>query len=149
MWTEQQGKFVYREVARHSRPRVYHVAASTFSTASAHSHTTVSQHIHNDGPTTADTGTFVDADGLPANGSPVAGIAQTGQIVSSGVVDAYVLDIPPKAKLSGVYDRTINGVASGKMIIIYNESDASFIMCSTKSNELEEIKLRFEALVGS
>jgi hypothetical protein len=145
MWTEQRGKFVYREVARHSKPRVYHTASSSFSTAHSHVATT---HIHDDGASTADTGTFVDVDGLPANGSPVAGIAQAGQIVSSGIVDAYVLDVPPKAKLSGVYDRTINGVASGKVIIIYSETDSSFVMCSTKSNELEEIKLKFEALVG-
>jgi hypothetical protein len=151
MWTEQQGKFVYREVARHSRPRVYHMpASSSFSSVSAtHTHTTGVTHIHDDGATTADTGTFVDVDGLPANGSPVAGIAQAGQIVSSGIVDAYVLDVPPRAKLSGVYDRTINGVASGKVVVIYNEQDESFIMASTKSNELEEIRLKFEALTGN
>jgi hypothetical protein len=148
MWTEQRGKFVYREVARHSKPRVYHTASSSFSTA--HSHVATTGGIHDDAPpSTADTGTFVDVDGLPANGSPVAGIAQAGQIVSSGIVDAYVLDVPPRAKLSGVYGKTINGVAAGKVVVIYNESDESFIMASTKSNDLEEIKLKFEALTGN
>ena len=154
MWTQHNGKFVYRDVARHSGPRVYHPGtSSSFSTAhvgvasSVASHTPAS-HVHDEGTTTADSGTFVDADGLPANGSAVAGIAQAGQIVSSGIVDAYVLDVAPRAKLSGVYDKTINGTPAGKVVVIYNDADSSFIMASTKSNELEEIKLKFEALVG-
>jgi hypothetical protein len=145
MWSMQNGKFVYQDVPRHSRAMDHYVATSV---VSSHTHT-ASSHVHAVGGTTSDTGTFVDSDGLPANGSPVAGIAQAGQIVSSGVVDAYVLDVAPRAKLSGVYDKTINGVAAGKVVVIYNEADASFIMASTKSNELEEIKLKFEALVGS
>jgi hypothetical protein len=48
-----------------------------------------------------------------------------------------------------VYGKTINGVAAGKVVVIYNESDESFIMASTKSNDLEEIKLKFEALTGN
>jgi hypothetical protein len=153
MWTQHNGKFVYRDVARHSGPRVYHPGTSSSFSTHAHvvaSHTHVASHVHDDETTTtADSGTFVDADGLPANGSAVAGIAQAGQIVSSGIVDAYVLDVAPRAKLSGVYDKTINGTAAGKVIIIYNELDNSFIMASTKSNELESLKLQFEALTGS
>ena len=146
MWTEQNGKFVYQDVARHNRPRVHHVPTSSWGSSHVHE---AKSHIHDEGGTTADTGTFVDADGLPANGSAVAGIAQAGQIVSSGIVNAYVIDVPPRAKLSGIYSRTINGVTSGKVVVIYNEDSASFVMASTKSNELEEIKLRFDALVGS
>ena len=145
MWSMQNGKFTYREVPY--TPHVFHhdstPAASVVSSGS-HTHA-----VAGIGNTTADTGTFVDVDGLPANGSPVAGIAQAGQIVSSGVVDAYVVDMPARAKLSGVYDKTINGTAAGKVIIIYNELDNSFIMASTKSNELESLKLQFESLTGS
>ena len=96
MWSMQNGKFVYQDVPRHSRTMDHYVAASV---VSGHTH---ESHVHAvaGGSTTSDTGTFVDSDGLPANGSPVAGIAQAGQIVSSGVVDAYVLDVAPRAKLS-------------------------------------------------
>ena len=144
MWSMQNGKFTYREVP-YTGDTYHHDSSAASVVSSVHTHAVAA---HAQGNTTADTGTFVDVDGLPANGNAVAGVSQAGQIVSSGVVDAYVVDMPARAKLSGVYDKTINGVASGKVIIIYSETDSSFVMCSTKSNELEEIKLKFQALVG-
>ena len=90
--------------------------------------------------TTADSGTFVDADGLPANGDVVAGVAQGGQIVSSGITQAYVIDSSVRlANLAGVYDRTINGISAGKVVLQYEKASKSFVMASTKSSELETL----------
>ena len=129
-----------------SAPRNYRMPP----VASVHSHTVRSTaHAHTTATSTADVGTFVDADGLPANGSVVCGVvASDSSIKSSGVVQAYVMDTGAAASLSGIYQKTINGINAGKVVLIYDEADRSFIMASTKSNELVALKNRLDALTG-
>ena len=130
-----------------SAPRNYRMPP-----ASAHSHTVSSStaHAHTTATSTADVGTFVDADGLPANNeSVVCGVvASDGSVTSSGVVQAYVMDTGAAASLSGIYQKTINGIAAGKVVLIYDDQDRSFIMASTKSSELVSLKNRLDALTG-
>ena len=98
--------------------------------------------------TSADNCTFVDVNGTPANGNPVAGISQNGKIVSHGIVEAYVCDMEPVARLSGIYDKTINGVAAGKVVISVDES-GTFVMSQTKSSQLESLQARLDSLTLS
>jgi hypothetical protein len=95
-------------------------------------------------------GTFVDVDGLPANSdSVVCGVvASDSSVTSSGVVQAYVVDTGAAASLSGIYQKTINGINAGKVVLIYDSVDRSFIMASTKSSEFDDLKNRLDALTG-
>ena len=127
-----------------SAPRNYRMPASD------HSHTVSTAHAHTTATSTAAVGTFVDADGLPANNeSVVCGVvASDSSITSSGVVQAYVMDTGAAASLSGIYQKTINGINVGKVVLIYDSVDRSFIMASTKSSELVGLKNRLDALTG-
>ena len=144
MWSMRGSRFYYEPAV--SAPRNYRMPP-----ASAHSHTVSSStaHAHTTATSTADVGTFVDADGLPANGSVVCGVvASDSSIKSSGVVQAYVVDTGAAASLSGIYQKTINGINAGKVVLIYDSVDRSFIMASTKSSEILDLKNRLDALTS-
>ena len=89
------------------------------------------------------------------NSVRVAGIvsgvsANTYDVASSGTAMAWVLEpIKTKLPLSGVYSRSINGIASGQVVILYNERDHSFTMASTRDSDLEFLRLRFDALTNT
>jgi hypothetical protein len=91
-------------------------------------------------------GFFVGVDNQPAENATNPAVRLSGSN-SGGVGDAYVVH-EPAAELSGIYDKTINGVSAGKVVVIARP-DGSFIMASTKSDQLEELKLRLDGLVGS
>ena len=132
MWKFVGGKFVFQE-------RV--AVPSTISSSQTNLPNTQNH-------TTADSGTFVDCDGLPANGDVVAGVASGGQIIYTGVVDAYVVDTTPIAHLSGVYRKTINGLDAGQVVLTYDRFQKSFVLASTKSDELAFLRDRLNALTG-
>jgi hypothetical protein len=89
------------------------------------------------------------------NSIRVAGIVSgvsgnTYDVASTGTVMAWVLEpIKTKLPLSGVYSRSINGIASGQVVILYNERDGSFTMASTRDSDLELLRLRFDALTNT
>jgi hypothetical protein len=90
------------------------------------------------------------------NSVRVAGIVSsaaannTYDVAGSGTAMAWVLEpIKTKLPLSGVYSRSINGVASGQVVILYNERDNSFTMASTRDSDLELLRLRFDALTNT
>ena len=118
------------------------------SVARSRSNTIVSTTTYAETNTSAQNCTFVDVNGQPANDNPVAGIAQNGVIVSHGIVSAYVVDMSPVARLNGIYDKTINGVAVGKVVIDVDES-GSFVMSETKSSQLQNLQDRLDALTLS
>ena len=132
MWKFMNGKFTYL-------PRVQ--SASVVSTPTTTTTTTTPAN-----QTSADSGTFVDADGLPSNGDVVAGVAQNGQIVSHGITDVWVVDTTPIADLSGVYKKFVNGMNQGMVVLNYDDRDRSFTIASTKSNEIDFLKARLDAL---
>ena len=135
MWKHSStGRFVFHRRAYSSTPLLQ---TETSTPVSTNVNTTQTQ---------TDSGLFVDADNLPANGDVPSGVAQNGRVVTSGIVQAYVLDIDPIANLSGTYTKTINGIPAGKVVLIYNRDTKGFIMSSTKSNELELLRDRLDAL---
>ncbi len=135
MWKHINGKFVFHQ-------RAYSNAA----TGSAPSQQPQQQQTTP--TTTADSGTFVDANNFPANGDVAVGVAQNGHVVYNGVVQAYVVDMDPIANLSGTYTKTINGVPHGQVVLMYDRDTRGFVMCSTKSNELDLLRNRLDALTG-
>ena len=133
MWKHIGGRFVYEQRAN---PRTFSVVSTAAPTV-----TTTPQ------PTTAaDNGTFVDADNQPANGDVAVGVSNDGQVLTSGVVRAYVLDGNPIAQLSGIYAKTVNGVPDGHVVLTFDRTTKSFVIASTKSNELERLRDRLDAL---
>ena len=48
--------------------------------------------------------------------------------------------------LSGIYNRTINGVGTGKVVVLHDPRDNSFIMASSKDDDIELLKMQFSAL---
>ena len=97
--------------------------------------------------TTADSGTFVDANGLPANSDVAVGVAQSGRVVLNSITQAYVVDDTASlCNLSGVYQKTINGIPAGQIVLSYDKESRSFVMASTRSNELEKLRDRLDAL---
>ena len=136
MWKHLDGKFVF-----HQRAYSNNIPNSSAVNTTQTQQTTTPT-------TTADSGTFVDADNLPANGDVAVGVAQSGRVVYSGVVQAYVVDMDPIANLSGTYTKTINGVGAGQVVLMYNRDTRGFVMCSTKSNELDLLRDRLDALTG-
>ena len=90
------------------------------------------------------------------NSIRVAGIVSsaasnnTYNVVATGTAMAWVLEpIKTKLPLSGVYSRSINGIASGQVVILYNERDNSFTMASTRDSDLDVLRLRFDALTNT
>ena len=138
MWKHINGKFVFHQRAYSNIPNTPTVSAVN---------TTQTQQTTT--PTTAaDSGTFVDANNFPANGDVAVGVAQNGRVVHAGVVQAYVVDMDPIANLSGTYTKTINGVGAGQVVLMHNRDTRGFVMCSTKSNELDLLRDRLDALTG-
>ena len=86
----------------------------------------------------------------------VAGIVSGGNMTSgyelqqSGVCLAWVL---PSTKrllpLSGVYERSVNGIYKNKVVVAFNPRDNSFTLAETRDSELQELKERFDALTNS
>ena len=61
-------------------------------------------------------------------------------IRESGICMAWIVKpLSVHLPLSGVYEHTINGVSDGKMVVIYNARDNSFIMAKSKDNELTKL----------
>ena len=88
---------------------------------------------------------FVNVAGTPAQRSePAVGVRNDNALVHSGVVHAFVVH-EPRAELSGIYQRTINGAPAAPVVIIHRQ-DNSFIMAQTKSHELDELKARLDGL---
>jgi len=136
MWQLKNGRFTFQQQAN---------VPSTISVRSTVASATTTQNDQQQ-TTIADTGTFVDVDSNPANETLAVGVAQSGVVVSSGVTTAYVIDALPKPRLSGIYTKTVNGIPAGKVVLLYDENDHSFIMASTKSNEVDALKARLDAL---
>ena len=141
MWKHVGDRFVYE----HRAPSVR--GFSTTNTINTISN--VQQPTAQNTATSAPNGTFVDADGQPANGDVVAGVATNGRVVSSGVVQAYVIDNNNTiSNLTCVYSKSINGIASGKVVLQYDEASRAFVMAETKSNAMQNLKDRLDALTG-
>ena len=134
MWKFQNGKFTYV-------PRL-DIASTAVTTTNQQNQ----QPTNQQNETTADSGTFVDADGLPANGDVVAGVAQNGQIVSHGMTDLYVVDTTPIADLSGLYKKFVNGVETGMVILGYDRASRGFTIAETKTSEIDLLRARLDAL---
>lgn len=66
-------------------------------------------------------------------------------VAHSGVVYAWVCRGPVTPPLSGIYEKTINGVFAGNVVIDVHP-DNSFTMCQTHDDELSRLRQRFDAL---
>ena len=77
----------------------------------------------------------------------VAGLVDsTGVLADVGM--AWVIDEPRELPLSGIYQRTVNGVADGQVVVIVGK-DNSFVMARTNDDEVKTLRERFNALVSS
>jgi len=137
MWQLKNGRFIFQRAT--NVPSSFSSVANFSTTSQAPQAPQIS----------ADSGTFVDADNNPANETLAVGVAQSGAVVSSGVTRAYVVDALPRARLSGIYNKTVNGIPAGKVVLMYDPVDHSFVMASTKSDELGSLKARLDALTTS
>lgn len=88
-----------------------------------------------------------------ANSTTVAGVVSSVSsdkytVASNGVILAWVIR-PTKRTipLTGLYDTTVNGTASGKTVILVDGN--SFIFARSKDNELDVLVERFNLLTGS
>lgn len=138
MWGHTNGHFTW--VSRNTTGMYGNVNVSTATSTTENATTPPSS-------SSGLSGFFVGVDGNLAENATNPAVRLSGCDPSSGVGDAYVVH-EPAAELSGIYDKTINGVPVGKVVVIARP-DGSFIMASTKSDQLEELKLRLDGLVGS
>ena len=82
----------------------------------------------------------------------VAGIVFDNQVTiqETGVCLAWVIKpIKNHIPLTGIYAHTINGLNKGKMVLIHNELDDSFLMAKTKDDELTILAEKFHALTNN
>ena len=123
-------------------------------------------------PSTLSVGDFAETTGLPSSGAwtdftdiehatpglqkadyrskGVVGVVKTNanfraHVVHSGVVFAWVTRGALEPPLSGIYEKTINGVFDSHVVIDVHPDD-SFTMASTHDNELLLLKQRLDAL---
>ena len=68
-------------------------------------------------------------------------------VLHAGVVFAWVVPGDHKPPLSGIYEKTVNGVAEAKVVIDVLP-DNSFVMSQTNDSDLQTLTSRFDALVG-
>ena len=66
-------------------------------------------------------------------------------VVHSGITYAWVTLGPVTPPLSGIYEKLINGVFAGNVVIDVH-SDNSFTMCQTHDDDLTQLRRRFDAL---
>ena len=81
------------------------------------------------------------------------GVCETNRTVVRGVTNAWVVTSSRKLALSGIYDKTINGVPSGKTVVIITETKPDgktpFILAKTVDDEVSTLTARMDALTGS
>ena len=142
---------------------------TTTTTTSATTRSSSTQH---NAPSSLAAGDFAETTGLPTSGAwadftdiehatpglqkadyrsrGVVGVVKTNvnsraHVVHSGVVFAWVTRGALEPPLSGIYEKTINGVFDSHVVIDVHP-DNSFTMASTHDNELLLLKQRLDAL---
>ena len=86
--------------------------------------------------------------GVIVNVATTGGTSGRHQIKTQGNVLAWIAQ-PYKEiiPITGIYQKQINGIDSGKTVIIHNERDGSIIFAQTRDDDdLDTLKLRMDAL---
>ena len=150
-------------------PRVTRRASSPTAASTTTSRSSSTQHHAESG---LNAGDFAETTGLPTTGSwtdftdiehatpgltkadyrskGVVGVVKSiensrAHVVHSGVVFAWVTRGALEPPLSGIYEKSINGVFDSHVVIDVHP-DNSFTMASTHDNELIALKQRLDAL---
>ena len=102
------------------------------------------------------TGDFVEYSGGSCSQSDICtGVCASDRSVTArGVAHAWIVSgVTRKLALSGIYEKTINGVPSGKTVVIVTETKPDgktpFILAKTVDDEVAILTARLNALTGS
>ena len=163
-WNYENGTFVFRPIQSITRRRSDSVSTT---------HTHVDDELTS-GDSAIEIGTFVQSSGEPStsigsfkhslgidraevhvepaehNSRGVVGVVKNTvsgyTLVDTGMCLCWLIKGKRTLPLSGIYSRTINGASSGKVVVLHDPRDDSFIMASSKDDDIELLKMQFSAL---
>ena len=143
-WTRQGGKFVW-VTTQAPAPVIPQIGSNTSTNRTLENGIVVGDVVQYSGTTMSQYPNFHL--NKATSGGVVAGLVDSGGAVAD-VGMAWVIDEPRELPLSGIYQRTVNGLADGQVVVIVGK-DNSFVMARTKDDDVEILRDRFNALVSS
>ena len=151
-WNYVNGNFL--PTTNLARPTPLSAATTTTSPASVTTSSSTHSHVDLDKHFFAQIKDFVAENAVleraTENSEHVMGVVTTSSldevtVVHSGITYAWVTLGPVTPPLSGIYEKLINGVFAGNVVIDVH-GDRSFTMCQTHDDDLTQLRQRFDAL---